>query len=194
MELAPLALSYEALPSALLSLFVVLECLAPRASLGGREGAEGRAMPWTPRTHSGCGGDVQGIVSSVDVGTSPVGRSVASVGRWGAADNGSGRYSCAVAACARSSGHSLGAGLLSPEGGCRAWHSFAIRGLLDPVTAPGCALGGRTGSDPGGAAEAVPHKRLAMLVHGASHPDARVFRSLAVPLHPLAQALEWTLY
>lgn len=98
------------------------------------------------------------------------------------ADNGSGRYSCAVAACACSSGHTLGAGLLSPEGGCRAWHSFAVRGLLDPVTAPGCTLGKRTGSDPGGAAKAVPHKRLAMLVHGASHPDARVFRSLAGPV------------
>ena len=109
-----------------------------------------------------------------------------SVGRIGwpsrTAGNGSGRYSCAVAACARSSGRSLGAGLLSPEGGCRAWHSFAVRGLLDPVTAPGCALGGRTGSDPGGAAEAVPHKRLAMLVRGASHPAARVFRSLAGPV------------
>ena len=110
----------------------------------------------------------------------------------GVADNGSGRYSWAVAACACSSGHTLGAGLLSPEGGCRAWHSFAVRGLLDPVKAPGCTLGKRTGSDPGGAAKAVPHKRLAMLVHGASHPDTRVFRSLVAPLHPLAQALEWT--
>lgn len=35
----------------------------------------------------------------------------------------------------------LGAGLLSHEGGCRAWHSFAVRGLLDPVKAPGCTLG-----------------------------------------------------
>lgn len=41
----------------------------------------------------------------------------------------------------------------------------------------------------------MPHKRLAMLVHGASHPDTRVFRSLVVStLHPLAQALEWTRY
>ena len=151
-------------------------------------------MPWTPRTHGGVVGTFK--ASSVQLMWGParsVGRSHRLAAR-GAADNGSGRYSCAVAACARSSGRSLGAGLLSPEGGCRAWHSFAVRGLLDPVTAPGCALGGRTGSDPGGAAEAVPHKRLAMLVHGASHPDARVFRSLAVPLHPLAQALEWSRY
>lgn len=103
----------------------------------------------------------------------------------GVADNGSGHYSCAVAACACSSGHTLGAGLLSHEGGCRAWHSFAVRGLLDPVKAPGCTLGKRTGSDPGGAAKAVPHKRLAMLVHGASHPDTRVFRSLVVSVAPV---------
>lgn len=40
-----------------------------------------------------------------------------------------------------------------------------FRGLLDPVMDPAYALDKRTGSDPGGAAEAVPHKRLAMLIY-----------------------------
>ena len=58
-------------------------------------------MPWTPRGIRvvACGGDVQGIVNQWCV--DQPGRSVGRIG-WPlkAADNGSGHYSCAVAACA----------------------------------------------------------------------------------------------
>lgn len=64
-------------------------------------------MPWTPRGIRvvACGGDVQGIVNQWCV--DQPGRSVGRIG-WPlkAADNGSGHYSWAVAACACSSGRS----------------------------------------------------------------------------------------
>lgn len=71
---------------------------------------------------------------------------------------------------------------------CRAWHSFAAQVLRSLVTAPVCALGKRTGSDPGSTAceaagdvDAGPRLR--------PHPG---LPSLGAPLHLLAQALEWT--
>lgn len=71
---------------------------------------------------------------------------------------------------------------------CRAWHSFAAQVLRLLVTAPGCALGKRAGSDPGSTAceaagdvDAGPRLR--------PHPG---LPSLGAPLHLLAQALEWT--
>jgi len=71
---------------------------------------------------------------------------------------------------------------------CRAWHSFAVQVLRSLVTAPVCALGKRTGSDPGSTAceaagdvDAWPRLR--------PHPG---LPSLGAPLHLLAQALEWT--
>lgn len=71
---------------------------------------------------------------------------------------------------------------------CRAWHSFAAQVLRSLVTAPGCALGKRTGSNPGSTAceaagdvDAGPRLR--------PHPG---LPSLGAPLHLLAQALEWT--
>ena len=52
----------------------------------------------------------------------------------------------------------------APATWCRrwAWHSFAVLGLLDQVTAPVCTLGNVAGSDPGSTAR----KRLVMLVRG----------------------------
>ena len=82
MELASLALSYEALPSALLSLFVVLGCLATPGQPGreGGSGGQGDALD-APGTRRGVVGTFK--ASSISgAGTSPVGRSVASVGRW----------------------------------------------------------------------------------------------------------------
>lgn len=129
MELASLVLFFQALPSALLPVSVARGVLQPRDSLGGREGAEGRAMPWTPRRHPcGGGGDVQGIVNQWCV--DQPGRSV---GRIGWPPLVTRREGCVgwlttaqgvtpvqwrhvrAALVAR-----LGAGLLSPEGGCRA--------------------------------------------------------------------------
>lgn len=141
-ELASLVLFFEALPSALLPSCCArdLERNLRPAWEGRRERRAGRCLGRPEDTRAGCGGDVQGIVNRW-CGTSPVGRSVASVGRSRRLTTAQGitpvqwRH-VRAALVAR-----LGAGLLSHEGGCRAWHSFAVRGLLDPVKAPGCTLG-----------------------------------------------------
>lgn len=71
---------------------------------------------------------------------------------------------------------------------CRAWHSFAVLGLLDQVKAPVCALGNVAGSDPGSTAcEAAGDVDL--------RPRLRPtpgLPSLVVPLQALARLLEWT--
>lgn len=97
-------------PALSLATYTLSQCFRAQlpASLGGREGAEGRGLPATLRGF--------GTVQASDVeASSSVGRSVASVGRGKRLSQGPGHYSWTMAACARSSGSSTVGLLLVAE-------------------------------------------------------------------------------